>query len=215
MEVLDARKAKLGDDHPHTLITKNNLGVLYFDQGKYKAAERLMRETVEAERRKFGLASPETQMDMRNLCECYVRMKKPGPAEPLLRELAEFFKQNAGAASPQYAAELHELGMNLVAQKKLVEAQTVLGECLSIRREKEPDMWTSFCTEWALGFALLGQKRYSEAEPLILRPMRAWRGATIRFPRRAGPCLLCSCNTPSGSMKLRTCRAKRPGGVRN
>ena len=40
-KVLEVRRRVLGEEHPDTLISMNNLAVLYRDQGKYAQAEPL------------------------------------------------------------------------------------------------------------------------------------------------------------------------------
>jgi eukaryotic-like serine/threonine-protein kinase len=44
-----------------------------------------------------------------------------------------------------------------------------LRECLTIRTKEQPDEWLTFNTQSMLGEALLGQKKYSEAEPLLVK----------------------------------------------
>jgi hypothetical protein len=55
----------------------------------------------------------------------------------------------------------------LTQQNKWVEAEALLCECLAIRAKKEPDEWRTFKTQAMLGGALLGQKKYADAEPLL------------------------------------------------
>jgi hypothetical protein len=59
--------------------------------------------------------------------------------------------------------------MNRLKQHKYGEAEPVLRECLAIRAEKLPDNWLRFNAISMLGGALLGQKKYAEAEPLLLQ----------------------------------------------
>jgi hypothetical protein len=40
---------------------------------------------------------------------------------------------------------------------------------LGIRERQEPDDWRSFNTQSMLGGALLGQRKYPDAEPLLLK----------------------------------------------
>ena len=47
------------------------------------------------------------------------------------------------------------------------EAEAVVREALTIQEAKEPDAWRPFNTKALLGGALLGQKKYAEAEPLL------------------------------------------------
>ena len=46
-EALEARKLKLGEDHPATLESKNDLAMLYKEQARYEEAEKLFLEAVE------------------------------------------------------------------------------------------------------------------------------------------------------------------------
>jgi hypothetical protein len=67
-----------------------------------------------------------------------------------------------------YATALAGLSLDLLAQKKWTEAESVLRNCLAIQEKNEPDAWTTFKTQALLGGSLLGQKKYADAEPLLL-----------------------------------------------
>ncbi len=56
----------------------------------------------------------------------------------------------------------------LLVQKKPAEAELKLRECLTIRQKIQPDDWTTFDTKSMLGEALLDQKQFADAEPLLL-----------------------------------------------
>jgi hypothetical protein len=56
----------------------------------------------------------------------------------------------------------------LLDQGKFAEAEPIARACLAIRQKQTPDDWLTFNTQSMLGGALLGQKRYAEAEPLLL-----------------------------------------------
>jgi hypothetical protein len=43
----------------------------------------------------------------------------------------------------------------------------LLRDCLKVRKQQQPDTWITFNTQSMLGAALLGQKKYAEAEPLL------------------------------------------------
>ena len=46
---------------------------------------------------------------------------------------------------------------------------TLRRECLDIRTKTQPDAWSTFNAYSLLGGALLGQKKYAKAEPLLLQ----------------------------------------------
>ena len=58
--------------------------------------------------------------------------------------------------------------MNLLKQQKYADADALLRDCLKIRERKEPDDWRTFNTKSLLGGSLLGRKKSTEAEPLLL-----------------------------------------------
>jgi len=167
-KTLEKTQAKLGPDHPDTLRSMNSLAWGYQGAGRLREAEPLFREAVTGARHKLGFAHPNTQTAVRNLVECYATLRQPEKAEPIWRELAAFWKEKAGANSPQYAGQLASLGLNLLQQQKPADAEPPLRECLLIREKTDPDAWTTFNTKSLLGGSLLGQKKYAEAEPLLL-----------------------------------------------
>ena len=57
--------------------------------------------------------------------------------------------------------------MNPLQQKKPADAETVLRECLDVREKKQLNVCNTFNTKSMLGGALLGQKKYQGAEPLL------------------------------------------------
>jgi serine/threonine protein kinase/Tfp pilus assembly protein PilF len=184
-EVLKVTTAKLGPDHPSTLASNNNLADLYVIQGQYAKAEELLREALDKARKKHGLAHPVTQTSIFSLADCYEGMRVPEKAELLLRELAEFGKEKDRAESIPYALILTYLGRNLQQQKKAADAEPILRDSLAIREKKQPDAWTTFNTQSMLGGALLGQKKYDAAEPLLLKGYEGMKQREAKIPAHA------------------------------
>jgi hypothetical protein len=58
----------------------------------------------------------------------------------------------------------------------------VLRECLALREMKAPDEWTTFNTKSMLGGALLGQKKYADAEPLLLAGHEGMKAQEAKIP---------------------------------
>jgi len=73
-----------------------------------------------------------------------------------------------GADSPARATSLAINGSMLLAQKKPADAELKLRECLKIREKLRPDDWTTFDTKSTLGEALRDQRKFAEAEPLLV-----------------------------------------------
>ena len=73
-----AKRRQLGDDHPSTLTSMNNLGGLHTQQGKYAEAEELLTEALAARRRQLGDDHPHTLTTEGNLG--VVRIRQGGTA---------------------------------------------------------------------------------------------------------------------------------------
>ena len=56
----------------------------------------------------------------------------------------------------------------LLQVKAYADAEPLLRECLAIREKTQPDLWNTFTARSMLGGALLGQKKYEDAEPLLI-----------------------------------------------
>ena len=80
-EALNGRQRELGDDRPDTLETKNDLAVLYKEQGDYDKAEPPSIQAFEGRRLKPGDQHPHTQESIKNLIELYKAWDKPEKAK--------------------------------------------------------------------------------------------------------------------------------------
>jgi len=78
---LKGRQLELGDDHPETLESKNDFGILYKDQAHYEKAEPLLLEAVKGRILKLGDDHPHTQESLRNLIDLYEAWDKPEKAK--------------------------------------------------------------------------------------------------------------------------------------
>ena len=63
-ETLTIQKAKLGADHPDTLLSMNNLANSYADVGRHADALKLFQETLALRKGKLGPNHPDTLTSM-------------------------------------------------------------------------------------------------------------------------------------------------------
>src|SRR5690242_14901580 len=90
-------------------------------------------------------------------------------AESLRRDSVASLRKKHGNETVEVAEALAWLGRNYLQQKQYAKAETTIRECLAIREKTQPDAWTTFNTKSLLGGALLGQKKYADAETLLLK----------------------------------------------
>jgi tetratricopeptide (TPR) repeat protein len=186
-ESLRLKRAKLGDDHPETLTTINNLAECYRKLGQMGRVVSLLEETVRLRRRKLGNDHPATINSIGNLGAAYCAVCDGERAAPLLKEFITGSRKQYPANDPKFANLLTFISLDLLGCGQFAPAEEMLRECLAIREKIQPDDWNTFNTVFLLGEALLGQKKYAEAEPLLVKGYegmkQALRAVSAQEPR--------------------------------
>src|SRR5262249_48743642 len=118
---------------------------------------------------KLGPEHPHTLAAMETRAVAYEHAGKLDQADRLWREVLQCRRKQCGPKSVATASDLAEVGQILLKQQKYVEAEPPQRECLTIREEKSPYDCLRFNTTSLLGGALLGQKKYADAEPLLVQ----------------------------------------------
>jgi tetratricopeptide (TPR) repeat protein len=107
---------------------------------------------------------------LETMCQLVIAGAKAGDfdrARPVLLDLLARLEQPGEPAVDH--GVLAELGRALLESRNFAEAEPVLRACATIREKKVPDGWQRFNALSMLGGALLGQKKYDDASPLLLR----------------------------------------------
>lgn len=74
------------------------------------------------------------------------------------------------ALGPEHRAAMAseaDVALAYVSEGKFVQGEALAREALELNRKKEPDSWERFRSESLLGASLAGEKKYSEAKPLL------------------------------------------------
>ncbi len=157
-----------GPNHPTTLQIHYLWASVLLDQSKLIAARKALEESVAAYRRVFGPEDPNTIDGLATLGSVLIRLGEPAAAEPLLRECLQAHLRALPPGHPKTLDTKILLGDCLLRLSRLAEAESLLRECLAISQKQEPNGWRWFNTQSMLGGALLGQKKYADAEPPLL-----------------------------------------------
>jgi hypothetical protein len=88
---------------------------------------------------------------------------------------------------PTFAGVLAAVSLELLQHHQYPTAETYLRECLTIREKKLPDDWVLFNTKSMLGGALAGQKKFQEAEPLLVEGYSGLKARAAKIPPAAQP----------------------------
>ncbi len=179
-DVLKRQEAKLGRQHPDTQTTVANLGVNYKDAGRLKEAIPLLEEAHQAAK-----GVPSLRWVATPLIDAYMKAGENAKLADLLQEQLAEARRVLPKDSPQLAGMLGQFGLILLQQKRWTEAEPHLRECLAIREKAQPDVWSTFNTKSLLGVALLGQKKYADAEPLLLAGYEGMKQREKTIPEQA------------------------------
>jgi tetratricopeptide (TPR) repeat protein len=148
------------------------LGMLYLDAGKYlEGAARL--EKVFALRKAItGMDDSGTGYAMKACAVAYQRAGKLDEADILLRDLLERERKRTDTGGQLAVAHtLAWLTQNLLLQNRPAEAEPLAREARALYERfqvRDREYFVSYLTN-LLGGSLLGQKKYADAEPLLLK----------------------------------------------
>ena len=169
---LVAVRDRLGEEHPDTATSLNNLAGLYRSQGRYSEAEPLYKQALEIDKRVLGEDHPDTATDLNNLANLYQSQGRYNEAEPLYKQTLDIYRQKLGENHPWTATSLNNLAELYKSQGRYSEAEPLYLQALEIRQsqlgEDHPDTAQSLNN---LATLYKSQGRYSEAEPLYLQAL--------------------------------------------
>ena len=177
----------LGAVHPDTLIHMGNLAKLYRNQGKYAEAETLFHRVLETQRRVLGDDRPVTMTTMALLGSLEGYQGKYADAEQLLTRALESQRRILGNEHRSTQNSLVWLGQVRLQQDKYVQAEANFREALNTYVKTNPDSWQRYNCESLLGASLAGERRYDEAEPLLLTAYETMLQRRDKIPAASQP----------------------------
>jgi tetratricopeptide (TPR) repeat protein len=99
-QVVQLRKAKLGEDHPDTLRSMHNLAVWYSEAGRRSEALQLTEQVVQLRKAKLGEDHPDTLGSMHNLAVWYSEAGRRSEALQLTEQVVQLRKAKLGEDHP-------------------------------------------------------------------------------------------------------------------
>jgi serine/threonine protein kinase/tetratricopeptide (TPR) repeat protein len=174
-QVLQKRKLLLGPHHPATLETMREVAGSYEGLGRLDEALALYQTTLDLYRTGPDAHPPLPTMLLDHYAHACVMAGKLDDAERLERESLELVqKQDGIRRGVNTAHKMSHLASILLKQERFAEAESMARQAIDLY-EATPnlhsgpnDIRTLYAT-CQVGAALLGQKRYGEAEPFLLK----------------------------------------------
>ena len=161
--VVALMQKKLGPDHFDTVVAMANLGVNYKDAEQVAKALPLLEQAHQAAQK-----HPSLNWVGMQLVDAYAKAGENAKLASLLEEQLAEARKTLPGESPQLALRLMMAGRSLLQAQAFAEAETLFRETLTIREKTATEDWMIFDAKSLLGAALLGQKKYTEAEPLLV-----------------------------------------------
>src|SRR5262249_13407526 len=118
--------------------------------------------------------------------DTYQREGKYDLAETYASQAFAGRRHTLGAEHPDTLASESELALALQSQGKFPESESLARETGELEHKAQPNDWLQFLAESLLGASLAEQKKYAEAEPLLLAGYQGMmaRKEQIALPER-------------------------------
>ncbi|HSO24924.1 MAG TPA: tetratricopeptide repeat protein, partial [Chondromyces sp.] len=132
---LATRRQVLGEEHPDTLYSISQMGILLQGMGKLDEAEQYYREALEKRRRVLGNEHPDTLISISNMDFLFQSQGKLAEAEPYARDALEIRRRVLGDRDPHTLLSISNMCTVLMFQGRVDEAEPYCREALQKRRQ--------------------------------------------------------------------------------
>jgi tetratricopeptide (TPR) repeat protein len=180
---LERLRKKFGTSHPNTLMAMSNLALAYRDAGRIADAIALEEEALKSSEAQLGPEHPNTLFSMDSLALLY---RKAGRLDDALRLTQEALKRRRDKLGPEHLSTLESVNdlARIYVDSSPAKAEPILRQAVATRARTAPDDWTTFDTRSLLGASLAGQKKYAEAEPLLLEGYKGLKARAASVPAK-------------------------------
>ena len=159
----------LGRDHANVGSSKGSLGNLLNARGQHVAAEELLRESVRVRKVALGESHLDYAMALPNLAGALESQGRLDEAQALVERAISIAAPQVGKDHPRVIAASMDLARVRIARGDAAATEADLRHALGLRQRLYPaDDWRIAQAQSLLGAALFAQKKYREAEPLMI-----------------------------------------------
>jgi tetratricopeptide (TPR) repeat protein len=179
--LLEKRKATHGLTDSFTIRISHHLAQAYRELGRLPEALVLSEEVLRTHRATKDSDHIEPLV-LEGYATALVHAGKLDEAEGLQREGLELRRKDQSPSGQcGWAHTANHLARNLLMQRRYPEAEQIMREALAIYEKHNPDDPRRFWEMSQLGGALLGQRKYAEAEPYLLQGYEGSKQREARF----------------------------------
>jgi tetratricopeptide (TPR) repeat protein len=166
------RRDLLGESHPDTLISMENLSSIYWKQGRLDEAEKLEVQVMTTRKAKLGEDHLDTLISMGNLASLYREQGRLDEAEKLEMQVMTTSKEKLGEDHPHTLISMENLSSIYWKQGRLDEAEKLQVQVMTTRKAKlGEDHPHTLISMGSLASLYREQGRLDEAEKLEMQVM--------------------------------------------
>jgi hypothetical protein len=145
-----------------------SLATNYRDVGKFAEAELYLLKLVPFVRALPGEGIQQTRVDMFLLADNYSSQRKYAEAERAYTELLDVQRRVAAPEGINTLSTVANIGWVRLQQKRYADAEKSFREALAILVRTSASAWERFNVDSMLGATLAAQRKFEEAEPLLI-----------------------------------------------
>jgi len=172
-DALNIRQELLGQEHPDTGASMNNLAEVLRHQGKYEQAEEMIRQALELSETVLGKEHPDTLTNMNNLALVLGGQGKYKQAEEMHRQVLGLQETISGKEHPNALKGMSNLAFVLRNQGKYKQAEEMHRQVLGLREttlgKDHPDTLASMNS---LAGVLTCQSKYTQAKEMLQQVLK-------------------------------------------
>lgn len=161
-EMKGAWAKRFGAGHQNDLIVLANLGQCHLDLGRPEEGAKLAGEAADGFAKKFGEGNAATLETRLLQAECELTAGHLGTARKRVHDQLPHLRKG----DPN--GELLATAGRLLLACGSADAESVLREAVGVLEKNQPKGWGTARAKSLLGGAVLAQKKYADAEPLLL-----------------------------------------------
>ena len=175
-EALELRRKTLGNEHPATMQTLNNLGVYYIDHRDYASAEKAMREVLSVRLKLLGPDHPDVAKAMTNLSVALTREMQFDESITLLNRALDIFRRRLGEKHVNVAYVLDALAEVYYRKHNYETADPIYRRSWQMFRSQFGDQHPEVAlSSYNLAGNLEAWGKYDAAEQFVRKAERIYR----------------------------------------
>lgn len=167
LETLEIMKTAYGPGDPDVLAQMHAMAAMHDRHGDHAQAEKIYQDLLQIQQRVLGVEHVETLATLSGLAETHRHAGRLEEAEALYQQVLDLQRKRTPADIAAVAAASADLGSLWLQTGLTAKAEPLLRNCLEQCIKHQPEHWLRFNVESLLGGALLHQKKYTEAGPLL------------------------------------------------